>query len=179
MYHYYENLFSEDVALYYNDYISGLDKTPFFHLTENDNVRQKFITSNYNDLINQIVSLYKSFSEADILEIKNDITGLAKSLSSGNSMETSKNLFSQTLVDIRNPSIPKISIYYTTLEMKKKTGKSTVETQSYTVNRVTYLILKDLISAHANTLHTLTVKDIDDWIKESSSPHNPNVKLCF
>lgn len=170
---------NEDVAKNYNAYINGLDGTPFFHLTENRKTKQSFKSKNYNVLIEQIVSLYDGVSENDKIKIKDGVEKLAKSVFSQSSSEQWDNLFSQSTIDYSDPHRAKIFVYYTTLHMKHQSGKSEVNEQDYTVNKACYIVLNDLISAYADNLAKLIKNDIDDWMKDSSTPADKNVKLCF
>ncbi|MOA69550.1 hypothetical protein D3C78_1978070 [compost metagenome] len=54
-----------------------------------------------------------------------------------------------------------------------------MQEQDYEVRMATYLVLPDLIRAHASTLAGLDKKSVDSWMNDSTSPERPNVKLCF
>lgn len=170
----------EVVAQRFSNYIIGMDNTPFFHLLTNDYVKQTFKSKDYNQLIDQIVSLYDGVSESDKSKLKSKITDMAKSVFSQSHSEKWENLFSQATIDYSNTREPKLYIFYTTLHMKhEKNGKSEVSEQEYTVNRVEYSVLAELIHSYAETLSALVKTDVDDWMKVSSSPSNPTIKLCF
>lgn len=169
----------EELAKYYNDYLVGMDQTPFFHLTRNDQTKQTFKSKDYNKLIDQVTALYEGVDEADKTKIKDSIKQMAKSVFSESHSEEWKNLFSQATIDYANPRVPKLYIYYTTLHMKHDDGKSEVNEQEYTVNRAEYDVLADLIRAYADSLTKLIKVDVDDWITDSSSPVDPKVELCF
>ncbi|WP_218574105.1 hypothetical protein [Plesiomonas shigelloides] len=170
----------EVVAVRFAGYITGMDNTPFFHLLTNDYVKQTFKSKDYNQLIDQVVSLYDGVSESDKAKLKTKITDMAKSVFSQSHSEKWENLFSQATIDYSNPNEPKLYIFYTTLHMKhEKNGKSEVSEQEYTVNRVEYSVLPELIRTYADKLSALVKADVDDWMNDSSSPSNPAIKLCF
>jgi len=165
----------------YELYIREIDANPFLHIEKNDRKSQKYESSDYNRLIDDVVSLYDGVSSQDKENIKNSIAQMAKSVFSQSKSEVWNNLFSQATIDYSNPANPILYIYYTTLYMKREDrGKDGVETrQEYTVNKAQYLILPELIRAHASSLANLDKKNIDDWMSESSTPEKQGVKLCF
>lgn len=171
----------DEVRTTYAEYIRQIDVNPFFHLTKNDFKKQKYESSDYNKLIDDVVSLYDGVSQQDKEKIKQAIAQMAKSVFSQSTAEVWNNLFSQATIDYSDIRNPKFLIFYTTLYMKKEDkGKDGVETrQEYTVNRTEYTILGDLIKTYAKTLAKLDKKNIDDWMSESATPERQNAKLCF
>ncbi|MCF1502802.1 hypothetical protein L0F51_03345 [Afifella sp. H1R] len=170
----------EDLYERYNDYITEVDDTPFFHLEKHDYVKQTFYSKDYNKLIDQVVSLYDSVSAGDQEKIKEDITDMAKSVFGENKSEQWRNLFSQSTIDFSNLSRPRVFIYYTTLYMRhEENGKSEVNEQEYMVHRTEYAVLSDLIHAYANELASLDKTSVDDWLDDSTTPERESAALCF
>jgi len=173
------SLSAEQLAVYFQDYIKEVDNTPFFSLYKNEKTKSKYESKNYNVLIDQIVSLYEGISKSDENAMKESIANMAKSVFGKESKEDWKNIFSQSTIDMTNPLQPRIFIYYTTLHMKYEKGKSEINLQEYEVNRTEYVILPDLIRAHANKLADLDKKSVDDWMGDATSPERKGAKLCF
>ncbi|MDO5978358.1 hypothetical protein [Flavivirga spongiicola] len=173
------SLSTEQLAVYFQDYIKEVDKTPFFALFKNEKTKSKYESKNYNVLIDQIVSLYEGISKSDENAMKESISNMAKSVFSKETKEDWKNIFSQSTIDMSNPLQPRIFIYYTTLHMKYVKGKSEVNLQEFEVNRTEYVILPDLIRAYANKLTALDKKSVDDWMGDATSPERKGAKLCF
>jgi hypothetical protein len=170
----------EKLAAAYSAYITEIDNNPFLHLLQSQQDKQSFYSKDYNLLIDQVVNLYKGVTSDDIAVLKNSITEMAKSVFGQEESEDWKNLFSQATLDMSNLENPTILIYYTVLHMKhSQEGKSDVSEQDYEVRQTQYLILPDLIKAHAGTLASLDTKSVDDWLGESTSPETKNAKLCF
>jgi hypothetical protein len=170
----------ERLADAFSSYVTEIDSNPFFHLLESENDKQAFYSSDYNLLIDQIVNLYKGVSSEDLNQIKTAITDMAKSVFGQAKAENWKNLFSQSTIDMSDLDNPKFYLYYTSLHMfHEKSGKSEVQEQDYEVRTTTYLILPDLIKAHADTLAKLDKKSVDNWMSGSTSPERPNAQLCF
>lgn len=161
-------------------YLVGIYNTPFFHLIRNDFVKQSFQSKDYNQLIEQVVSLYHMASESDRDKLECKINEMAKSVLSQSHTDHWNNLFSITSIDCSNAKQPKISIYYASLRMAhEELAKSEVLEQEYIVNRVEYIVLSDLIHLYAEELSCLSNVHIGDWIENSSSPQNSVFKLCF
>lgn len=170
----------EELARVFGKYVTEIDKNPFFHLLTNESNKEVFNSSDYNLLIDQVINMYKGVSENDLNAIKTSISDMAKSVFGQKSAEQWKNLFSQSTLDLSNLENPRFYLYYTTLHMyHNQDGKSEVKQESYEVQRTEYVILPDLIRANAPTLASLDKKSVDDWLSESASPEQPNVKLCF
>jgi hypothetical protein len=170
----------DKLAEAFNSYVHEIDGNPFFHLTTNESDKQAFYSSDYNLLIDQVVNLYKGVSSEDLNEIKGAITDMAKSVFGQQKSEQWKNVFSQSSIDMTDLENPKFYLYYTSLHMMhEKSGKSEVSEQDYEVRATTYLILPDLIKAHASKLASIDKKTVDDWLGGSTSPEKPNPKLCF
>lgn len=170
----------EQLAAAFSAYVAEIDKNPFFHLETSESDKQSFYSSDYNLLIDQVVNLYKGVSSEDINQIKDSITDMAKSVFGQEKSEQWKNLFSQSSIDMSDLYNPKFYLYYTSLHMfHEKSGKSEVKEQDYEVRTTTYLILPDLIKAHAETLAGLDKKSVDDWLDGATSPERPNAQLCF
>lgn len=113
-------------------------------------------------------------------KIKTSITDMAKSVFGQRESEQWKNIFSQSTLDLTDLQNPRLYVYYTSLHMfHSQNGKSEVQEQDYEVRMTTYLVLPDLIRAHASTLAGLDKKSVDSWMNDSTSPERPNVKLCF
>lgn len=171
----------EQVAQCYKEYIRQLDKVPFMLLTSNDQVKQSYSSSNYDVLINNIVSLYEGVSQADKSQIKESITTLAKSVFAKSKSEVWSNLFSQSTLNYVSVFEIYFYVYYTTLHMRHEDkGKDGVsDFQEYTVNRAVYRVYPEKIHAYAKKLAILDTKNVDDWMDESTSPEKPDYKLCF
>ena len=170
----------EELATRFSGYVEEVDKTPFFHLLESENNKQAFYSKDYNLLIDQVVNLYKGVTSEDLNQIKTAITDMAKSVFGQEKSEQWKNIFSQSSLDLSDLSNPKIMIYYTSLHMyHEKSGKSEVSQQDYEVRRTSYVILPDLIKAHADTLAKLDKKSVDDWLNASTTPERTDPRLCF
>lgn len=171
----------EVVASSYTSYITEIDRVPFFSIQRNDRTQQQVHTSNYDQLINNIVGLYDGVTQEDKDKIKNSITELAQSVFSKSSAEEWKNLFSQASLIYKSATDIRLYIYYTTLHMKRtQSGKDGVDDlQEYTVNRVEYKVLQDKIQAYAATLSNLDKKNIDDWMDNATSPQKENYTKCW
>jgi hypothetical protein len=170
----------EKLAEAFTAYVKEIDGNPFFHLLTNDEDKQAFYSHDYNLLIDQVVNLYKGVTSEDLNQIKGAITDMAKSVFGQQKSEQWKNLFSQSSIDMTDLENPKFYLYYTALHMMHdKKGKSEVSEQDYEVRATTYLILPDLIRAHAKTLAGIDKKTVDDWLSGSTTPENANAKLCF
>jgi hypothetical protein len=170
----------DQLAAAFDKYVTEIDSNPFFHLETNESDKQAFYSSDYNLLIDQVVNLYKGVSSEDVNQIKTAITDMAKSVFGQQKSEKWKNLFSQSTLDLSDLQNPKFYLYYTSLHMfHQKSGKSDVNEQDYEVRATTYLILPDLIKAHADSLAALDKKSVDDWLGGSTSPERPNAQLCF
>ena len=171
----------EVVAERYARYITEIDRIPFMHLQKNDQHKQAYDSSDYNVLIDNIVSLYDGVSQQDKNQIKESIANLAKSVFSQSKSEVWTNLFSQATLNYVSATDIKLYIYYTTLYMRHENkGKDGVsDHQEYTVNRVEYKILTEMIGQYAQQLAKLDKKNVDDWTGESSTPQKEGYKLCF
>jgi len=171
----------EVVAQRYADYITEIDRIPFMSLQKNDQHKQAYNSSNYNVLIDNIVSLYDGVSQQDKNQIKESIANLAKSVFTETKSEVWTNLFSQATLNYVSATDIKLYIYYTTLYMRHEDkGKDGVsDHQEYTVNRVEYKVLTEMIGHYAQQLAKLDKKNIDDWTGESSTPEKAGYKLCF
>jgi hypothetical protein len=170
----------EKLAAAYSTYIAEIDKNPFLHLLSSEQSKQSFQSKDYNLLIDQVVSLYKGVSSQDLDAIKSSISEMAKSVFGQEKSEDWKNLFSQATLDMSDLANPTMLIYYTSLHMKhEKDGKSEVSEQDYEVRKTKYIILPDLIKAHAGTLAKLDKKSVDDWMSDSTSPEKKNARPCF
>ncbi len=169
----------EQLAVSFPDYVEEVDRTPFFALLENEQTRKKYESTDYNVLIDQVVNLYDGVSDQDKNAIKESIADMGKAIFGQASSEQWKNLFSQTTLDMSDPSNPTLFVYYTMLYMYHENGKAEVNIQEYIVNQTKYAVLPDLIKAYANQLATLDKKSVDDWLEESDSPERKNAKLCF
>ncbi|MBX2829213.1 MAG: hypothetical protein KTR22_13690, partial [Flavobacteriaceae bacterium] len=169
----------EQLAVYFQDYISEIDSVPFFGLLKNVNSKSKYKSKDYNKLIDQVVNLYDGVSAEDKNGIKNSIADMAKSVFSKESKEDWKNIFSQATIDLSNPSQPRLFIYYTTLHMKYERRKAEVKLQEFSVNKTEYAILSELIAANAERLLSIDKKRVSDWLGESTSKERNNAKLCF
>jgi hypothetical protein len=163
----------------FQQYINEIDKTPFFHLTKHDSVRQSFASKDYNRLIGEIVSMYDSVSTEDKDKIKESIIEMGKSVFGQEKSEQFRNLFSQSSISFENPNQPKVLIYYTKLHMKHVSGKAELNDQDYSVSRAEYVVLAELVHVNADSLVALDTRTIDEWVKESTSKKNENMKLCF
>jgi len=162
------------------NYLQQIDLTPFFSLTKNESTVNKFESKNYNVLIDQIISLYDGvLSKSDENAMRKSIADMAKSVFGRDPLSDQKTIFLMTTIDMVNPLIPRILIYYTTLHMKYVKGKSEIVLQEYQVNKQEYVVLPDLIRACANKLSILPRISVDQWIIESTSPERVNAKLCF
>lgn len=170
----------EQLVAAFQTYVNEIDKNPFLHLLESSTDKQSFYSKDYNLLIDQIVNLYKGISSQDLNELKDAITDMAKSVFGQERSEQWKNIFSQSTIDMSDLENPKFMVYYTSLHMvHNKNGKSDVSEQDYEVHRTSYIVLPDLIQAHADTLAKLDKKSVDDWLDSSTSPERENAKLCF
>ncbi|MDO5978359.1 hypothetical protein [Flavivirga spongiicola] len=162
------------------NYLKQIDKTPFFALTKSGTTADKFDSKNYNVLIDQIISLYDGvLSQHDENLMRKSIADMAKSVFGRNPLNDQKAIFLMTTIDMLNPLIPRILIYYTTLHMKYVKGKFEISLQEFQVNKREYAILPDLISAYADKLSILMRMSVDQWLLEYTSPERINAKLCF
>jgi len=169
----------EKLYIKFNDYVTQIDSTPFFHLEKHDSVKQTFYSKDYNKLIDQIANLYDAVSAQDKQKLRNDIGDMAKSVFGEEKSEQWRNLFSQSTIDFSDLRRPKLFIYYTTLHMRHEAKKAEVNEQEYTVQRAEYTVLADLIHVYADKLANLDKKSVDDWLDESTTPEREGVKLCF
>lgn len=170
----------EKLAAAFTGYINEIDSNPFFHLMKSESTKQTFYSKDYNLLIDQIANLYSNLRSEDVDKIKTSITDMAKSVFGQRESEQWKNIFSQSTLDLTDLQNPRLYVYYTSLHMfHSQNGKSEVQEQDYEVRMTTYLVLPDLIRAHASTLAGLDKKSVDSWMNDSTSPERPNVKLCF
>lgn len=170
----------EVLATRYSAYISEIDNNPFLHLLKSEQSKQSFYSKDYNLLIDQVVNLYTGVTAQDLDALKDSIADMAKSVFGQTKSEDWKNLFSQSTLDISDEDNPILFIYYTSLHMgHDETGKSEVNEQDYMVRKTEYLVLPDLIKAHAYQLASLDKKSIDAWAGDSTSPERNDAKLCF
>ncbi|TJY34090.1 hypothetical protein [Pontimicrobium aquaticum] len=162
------------------NYLKQINLTPFFALEKEESRVNKFESKNYNVLIDQIISLYDGvLSKSDENAMRKSIADMAKSVFGRDPLHDQKTAFLLTTIDMANPLLPRILIYYTTLHMKYVKGKSEIRLQEYQVNKQEYAVLPDFIRAYANKLSVLPRTPVDQWILESSSPERVNAKLCF
>lgn len=118
-------------------------------------------SSDYNRLIDQIVSLYEDVSEVDRQKLKNSICSMAESVFSHINTFHGNSLFSQSIINFNNANAPKIQIYYTSLYMSSNgNGKSVGTKQSYQVTKATYKVIPGRISANAGALTRLEKKQL-------------------
>jgi len=170
----------EVLATRYSAYISEIDNNPFLHLLKSEQSKQSFYSKDYNLLIDQVVNLYAGVTAQDLDALKDSIADMAKSVFGQTKSEDWKNLFSQSTLDISDEDNPILFIYYTSLHMgHDETGKSEVNEQDYMVRKTEYLVLPDLIKAHAYQLASLDKKSVDAWAGDSTSPERNDAKLCF
>lgn len=168
------------VAEKFKDYLREVDKIPFLHLAMNDRVQKEYKEKNYDKLIDEIVSLYDGFEQKDKLKLKESIRNIASSLLSSKDTKLYRDIFSQATIRKEDNKGYEVIIYYTNFAMERTEKKGEVRiNQSYTVNRAIYNVLEASIKAHAEALSKLTKTDVEDWIKETSTPPNTSLKLCF
>jgi hypothetical protein len=168
------------LAAAFTAYVREVDANPFLHLESSENDKQAFWSSDYNLLIDQVVNLYKGVTSEDLNEIKTAIADMAKSVFGQSKSEQWKNIFSQSVFDMSDLENPKFYLYYTSLHMKhEKDGKSEVSEQDYEVRATSYLVLPELIKAHADSLAKLDRKSVDDWMSAATSPERDDPRLCF
>ncbi|ACA21254.1 hypothetical protein M446_7036 (plasmid) [Methylobacterium sp. 4-46] len=170
----------EVLAAAFNGYVTEIDNNPFLALSRNTATKMAYEDKNYNALFDQICSLYAGLSEDDLRNIEKTISDMAKSVSSENHSEEWKNLFSQSTINMRDPSQPKLYLYYTALYMSHdKSKKKEVARQGFEVRCTEFSILTLKIKASAGKLVALDTTNVTDWLRDSTSPTDPNVKLCF
>lgn len=170
----------EEIANKYPLYVECISRTPFFHLMSSEVQEQDFKVSNYDVLINQIMNIYEGIRDEDRKKIETSIRDMAKSLASKRTKRAKLNLFSQSTIDLRDVNSIHLYIYDTVLETYEQAdGKGEIGMQSYTVRKSKFVVLKDLIKAHADKLSTMDQKSVDDWLNDIKSPVKKDIQLCF
>lgn len=167
-----------ELARHFQQYAAEIDSCLFFTLAESSVVKQYF-NKDYNLLFEQIMELYDGFGWEDRKLIHQSLINSAKSMFCRHGEDGSRNLFSQSTVDLTDSEVSKIHLHYTSLRMIYSSGKAEVMQQEYQVSRATYIVLTPLISGSAAALTKLTRTSIDSWATSATTPEVKNPNLCF
>lgn len=171
----------EEAVIGFKDYLEGIDSSPVFSFSDRRVDAQKFESGDYNKFIDSIVSVYDGISAEDLNKLKDGIVGMAKSLFGDSTGTSSKEFFTQSVINTTKYKKPKILLTYMRLFMSyKEDGKKECKEQEYKVYHIQHEVLSHVIHDYADQLAKFQMTSIKDWVNGITTPVPKNAKkLCF
>ncbi|TJY34091.1 hypothetical protein [Pontimicrobium aquaticum] len=167
------------LAASYSLLLQQIAQFPVFAPIQTKKYNKSFSSKNYNVLLDQVVSIFDELSTSDLNLLKTSLANMGKSVFSSGGIATSTYVFSMFTLNMNNSSAPYLLIYDASFYMKHKDGKDEINKQSYVIVKNVFPILPDVIKANAKELAAIDKKNVDEWIKESTSPEKKSYQLCF
>ncbi len=172
---------AEGVATSFSRYIHEFEIAPFFSKSQLEHIRQSVASNDYNQLIDQIVSLYEGVSDIDRQYLKDSIRSMVQTVVNYSNPINQKALLCQLTINYNNPNTPKILIYYTSLMLSySEEGKLVIPKQEYQLTKSVYDVIPSRIRDNAGALTRLERKTVNDWILSNTSHlASDKIALCF
>ncbi|WP_413111872.1 hypothetical protein [Thaumasiovibrio sp. DFM-14] len=171
----------------FENFVGSLLKVPYFNVTQSERTTVHYEESNYNSLIDKVVSLYDGVMASDVGAIKKSIVDLAQACTSRVNTQNTKTLFVQNTINAAGQNIV-VGIQQTFMMMERShsSGKGAPKDQyktEITVNTMELTFQGNLWNASAaEKLANKFVKSWDDWLDGSTTPPakgQENVVFCF
>jgi hypothetical protein len=166
-------------------YISHLESFPGFSLQLADTTDAKEAQINVTAMIQDIKAAYNDVVDPDAANLEASIINMANSALVHVNVDDTNTGFiqSQVWTSTGTGSQVIVTIFYTTLHITRDiNGKTTMENQEYTVNRVKLQVLSQVLVDDAQQLGAAIEKNsVDDWLAALSSPTSAAAArtLCF
>lgn len=168
----------------FKDYVLRLQSAPFFHLRKSDVTKVSQKSKDWNVLINDVARLFDGVKEEDYREIRESLENLAKSAASYKKSKQEKDLLVQNVLAVdevnglRRCSVCLCFSHVEFVEDKRK--GSTTRQSEFVVAKVFLEFKSEQWYALAPKVWAKTVKTVDDWIDENTTPPGGRaVNLCI
>lgn len=169
----------EDNAKTYVAYANKVASFPGFTLVHADNTEATHNKADVDRLIEQIKEAYEGVVDVDLDKITTSIKNMVNSVVSQGRGEQEKCIFNQMV--LKN-DVDKfyLSMFKTTLKMKREDGKRTCASQKYTISRAKWEVNTVYFLKYADKL----AKEIidcrnEEWLKSNTTPTSAGIKTCF
>ncbi len=147
-----------------------------------DQFKNNFSTKDYNQLLNQVISIFHGLPIRDLNLLKQKLANMGLSVFNVKESITRTMNFNMMMIDLKQPSKPYLILFHANFVMSKtKSGKSDVAQQRYSINRSIYPINVSLIQQYAEALTSLDETSVETWINSASTPSSQGFRsgLCF
>ncbi|KAF9098627.1 hypothetical protein BGX23_005693 [Mortierella sp. AD031] len=170
-----------ELAKHFNAFIQAISTFPGFFLTYNEQSSSFQTSTNIDIMIADIKSAYEGVVSVEIQKIIDSISRMANNVISQSHSDGSRVMFVQLGVTRANDNDITISIFYTTLHMRKDmSGKRTYTDQSYTINRMVFKVQNSVLVANADFFAQRIPKvTMDEWLRPLNCPDDSKIKSCF
>ena len=161
------------------DYLSRVQKAPFFTLTFAEREKIESESKSYDQLINAIADTFQGLVEENKKAVVNALSSLAKVAANSESTRQTKDLFVQNVISASDQY--SVYLYTCHVDMSSVTKKGVVAKQSlFEISTTKLNFKKSLWPAAARKVFDITVLAIDDWIADNTTqPESNKFKLCL
>lgn len=152
----------------YNQYITKILQNPLMHLLTNDHKTFNRRTSDWNEAIDQIASLYEGVSASDKTKIVESLKALARAASSSSRTKQMESLFTQSTINC-DDNID-VYIYSSTVTMEEtQSGKHDVKQVTFDILSTQIRFTKELWERYSDAVLAKHLTLMDDWLSSIDS----------
>jgi hypothetical protein len=152
----------------FNDYVTRMLDAPFFHLGFSDQKNLHHESSNWDSLIDNIVSLFDGVLSEDKSRIMTGLKQLAHSATSTSDKTETMNVFCQQAVSVDSSKVT-VGIYHSGVSMIEHKGKHTTQQADFSVFRAFLTFNTETWPTFAKMVAAKEITSATDWLSSMSS----------
>ena len=141
---------------------------------------KSFNGTDYNELLNQAVSIFSGLSIDAINQLKFSIADMGRTVFGTKEPMTNLLKYHLLIINTQNVSKPGLFMYQAKFSMTHdKANKKEVHSQRYTIQKQYFPIHANMIKDYASAFASVDQKSISDWMQDANSRVNHRARLCY
>ena len=153
----------------FKQYLENVNESPFFDIPFSSTTTIKQTSQDYNKLIDDILALYEGITTGDKSKIKDSLLQMAKAATSRKETQQSQTLFAQNTIQGSGSDVT-VYIYYSTVQMTLKDGKSTSFQSDYEIMQARLNFFVDFWPIYAEKVMNVNYTAVNQWLNHMTTP---------